>query len=301
MKLGVKIGKLKLPTPIVCASGTFGYGTELGGLVNQKNIGAITTKTITLIPRAGNPPPRIYESDLGVINSVGLENPGLDGFLKDIAPALARLKTKIIVSVGGFSVREYKEIVKRLGNRQFVAAIELNLSCPNLQLKQIVSQNRKATYGVVKAVRRLTKKTLIVKVTPEVSDIVSIAKAAHDSGADAIALVNTFYALRINIETKKSYLGSIYGGYSGKAIKPLSLYRTWLLYRKLNIPLIAGGGIENARDAIEFILAGASAVSLGTVNLVYPNSAQRITQGIKEYMKRKRIADISKLRGNFHG
>lgn len=296
MNLAVKLNNLRLPTPVICASGTFGYGEELKGLVNFKNIGAITTKTITPDPRAGNPPPRIYETEYGVINSIGLENPGLKGFLEDKLPALLKLPAKSIASIGGFSQEDYEEIVRKLENKN-IEAIEVNLSCPNIKMKKMFSQNKELTYGLVKSLRLLTRKTLIIKITPEIDDVVEIAKAAKDAGADALSLVNTFFALSINIETKKPNLGSVYGGLSSRAIKPLALYKVWQVAKNIDVPIIGGGGIENASDAIEFILAGATAISIGTVNLVYPDRATDIVKGIKDYMKRKKINDINELKG----
>jgi dihydroorotate dehydrogenase (NAD+) catalytic subunit len=297
MNVTVKLGTLKLKTPIICASGTFGYGGELKGLVDFKNIGAIVGKTITLEPRAGNPDPRIYEAEYGVLNSVGLENPGLEGFIKEKLLLMSKLATRRIVSIGGFSLEEYETCVKKLENESGIDAFEINLSCPNIRLKKIVSQDAVATRQVVKALRILTERPLFIKITPEVTDIAQIAKAAQEAGADAISLVNTFFSMSINIETRKPRLGNIFGGYSGRAIKPLALYRTWQVAQSVKIPIIAGGGIESASDAIEFILAGATAVSLGTINLVYPNIAKDILKGIKEYLKRKRIDDINTLRG----
>jgi dihydroorotate dehydrogenase (NAD+) catalytic subunit len=297
MNLAVKLNNLQLPTPVICASGTFGYADELKGLVNFKNIGAVTTKTITPEARAGNPPPRIYETEYGVINSIGLENPGLEGFLQEKLPSLMKLPVKSIVSVGGFSQEDYEGIITRLEAKKEIEALEINLSCPNIKMKKMFSQNKEATHSLVKSLRALTKKTLIIKITPEIDDVVEIAKAAQEAGADALSLVNTFFALSINIETKKPHLGSVYGGYSARAIKPLALYKVWQVARNLDIPIIGGGGIENASDAIEFILAGATAVSIGTINLVYPNSATDIVKGLKDYMKRKKISDINELRG----
>jgi dihydroorotate dehydrogenase (NAD+) catalytic subunit len=301
INMNINLGGLKLTTPIVCASGTFGFGEELKGMTNFNHIGAITTKTITLKPRAGNPPPRIYETECGVLNSVGLENPGLDGFIKEKLPLIRGLKTKCIVSVGGFSTTEYKTIVKSLNQRQGIDAIELNLSCPNLQLKKLVSQSPKATYQLIKSLRKLTKKPLFAKITPEVTDIVKVARAAKDAGVDAIALVNTFFSMAIDIDTQKPVLGNIYGGYSGKAIKPMSLYRVWKVSQDVKIPIIGGGGIDTWRDAVEFILAGAKAVSIGTVNLTYPNKAKDISQGIKGYLSKKKIKDIKGMQGALNG
>lgn len=293
--LKVRIGNLELDIPIVAASGTFGFGQELKGLVDFKYIGAIITKTITKNPRAGNYPPRIYETEYGVINSVGLENPGLDGFIKDKLPELDKLATKYIVSVGGFFLEEYEYMVRKLNKYKTIKALEINLSCPNLKLKKMISQSKSLTSSLIKSLRKLTKKTLIVKITPEVTDMVDIAKAVELAGADAISLVNTFLAMAINIDTRKPYLGNGYGGYSGKAIKPLSLYRVWKVANQVNIPIIGGGGIEDAKDAIEFFLAGAGVVSLGTINLVYPNQAKLIATGIQDYLIKHKITDIKKI------
>jgi dihydroorotate dehydrogenase (NAD+) catalytic subunit len=297
MNLAIKIGNFGLKTPVICASGTFGYGEELKELVDFKNIGAITTKTITLQPREGNPAPRIYETEYGVINSIGLENPGLDEFLEEKLPKLIKLPVQFIVSVGGFSQEDYEETIRRLEDKKEIEAFEVNLSCPNIKMKKMFSQNKELTYNLVKSLKAITKKTLIIKITPEIDNIVEIAKSAESAGADALSVVNTFFAMAINIETKKPYLGSGYGGYSGRAIKPLALYKVWQVAKNVSIPVVGGGGIENASDAIEFILAGATAISLGTVNLVYPNKASDIIKGIKDYMKRKKIDDICKLKG----
>ena len=189
-----------------------------------------------------------------------------------------------------------KRVWNRLEDKE-IETLEINLSCPNIKMKKMFSQNSELTYNLVKSLRALTRKTLIVKITPEVDDVVEIAKAASDAGADALSLVNTFFALSINIETKKPFLGSIYGGYSSRAIKPLALYKVWQVYKNVDIPIIGGGGIENTNDAIEFFLAGATAISIGTINLVYPNRATDIVKGLKDYMKRKKINDINKLRG----
>lgn len=295
--LKVKLGKLTLRNPIVCASGTFGFGEELKGLANFKNIGAVITKTITLKPRVGNPPPRIFEAEYGVINSVGLENPGLDAFINEKLPKIRNLGTKIIVSVGGFSSSEYKKVVAALDSKNEVDAFEINLSCPNLKLKKLISQDAAATYNLTKTLRKLTAKPLFIKITPEVTDIVKIAKAIKRAGADAVSLVNTFFSMVIDIESKKPYLGSIYGGYSGRAIKPLALYRVWKVAQDVKIPIIGGGGIETAQDAIEFMLAGASAVSVGTINLAYPNQSEGILKGIAQYLRRKKIDNVNKLKG----
>lgn len=297
MSFVTNIGKLVLETPIVCASGTFGFGYELRKLVDFETIGAFVTKTITLHPQAGNPPPRIIELDCGVLNSIGLQNPGLEVFIRDILPQLRGLNSKCIVSVGGEDLDEYVEVVKRLNSVKTIRAFEINLSCPNLKLKRMISQTPKVTYKIVKILRELTEKVLIVKVTGEVEDIVKIAKVVKEAGADGISLVNTFLGMGIDVRTRRPYLGHVCGGYSGKGIKPLSLYRVWKVAKKVDIPIIGGGGIMSAYDAIEFFLAGAQVISIGTANLVDPCFAKSLMKDIVQYMQENKIDDIKDLRG----
>jgi len=298
-KIKVNIGKLTLKTPVVCASGTFGFGSELKGLADFSSIGAVVTKTITLAPRAGNPPPRIYEAGHGVINAVGLENPGLDGFLKEKLPLVKKLKTTAIISIGGFTDEEYEALAEAL-NKEDIAAIEANFSCPNLKEKRPIAQDEGHIFALTKKLRALTKKPLWIKLTPEVSDISLTAQAAAAGGADAITLVNTYFAMAINIETQRPFLGNVTGGYSGPAIKPMAVYKVWRAARAVNIPVIGGGGIETAFDAIEFLLAGAKAVSVGTQNMIEPNCAQAITKGIEDYLKRKKIDSVETLSGKLN-
>ncbi|RKY33730.1 MAG: dihydroorotate dehydrogenase [Candidatus Omnitrophota bacterium] len=297
MNLGVKIGKLQLKYPIVTASGTFGFGEELSSLVDFSSLGALVTKTITLKSRRGNPPPRIREVECGVLNSIGLDNPGVEGFLKNKLPKIKKLGVPFIVSVGGYSPSEYVEVVKVLDRVKGIKAIEINLSCPNLRQKKMFSQSARLTFKITDSLRRITKKTLIVKLTGEVEDIRKIAKSAEYGGADALSLVNTFFAMGVDVDTKKPFLGRVYGGYSGKGIKPLSLYRVWECAKVVKIPIIGGGGIDNYRDAIEFFLVGAKVISLGTINLVNPNAAKSILNGIIKYMQKNKIKDINELVG----
>ncbi|MCD6228894.1 MAG: dihydroorotate dehydrogenase [Candidatus Omnitrophica bacterium] len=297
MNLEVKIGKLQLKYPIVTASGTFGFGEELSSLVDFSSLGALVTKTITLKSRRGNPPPRIREVECGVLNSIGLDNPGVEGFLKNKLPKIKKLGIPFIVSVGGYSLSEYVEVVKVLDRVKGIKAIEINLSCPNLRQKKMFSQSARLTFKITNSLRRITKKTLIVKLTGEVEDIRKIAKSAEYGGADALSLVNTFFAMGVDVDTKKPFLGRIYGGYSGKGIKPLSLYRVWECAKVVKIPIIGGGGIDNYRDAIEFFLVGAKVISLGTINLVNPNAAKSILNGIIKYMQKNKIKDINELVG----
>lgn len=295
--LSVKIGKLRLKTPFVCASGTFGYGAELKGLADFNSIGAFVTKTITLNPREGNIPPRIVEIECGVLNSIGLENQGVEEFIKEKLPQILKLNTPFLVSIGSQDIEGYKKLLRRLDNEKAVNAIEVNLSCPNLKLKKMISQSAKYTYKLVKALREMTQKTLVVKVTGEVEDIVKIARAVCEAGADGISLVNTFYGLAFDITERKPYLGNVYGGYSGKGIKPLSLYRVWQAAQHVDIPIIGGGGVFSANDAVEFILAGAHAVSVGTATFTNPCVTKEMSKGLTAYMRSQKVTRIDQLRG----
>ena len=296
--LEVKIGKLKLKNPVMVASGTFGYGVEFEGLSNIKGLGAIVTKTITLHAKAGNTPPRVTETPSGMLNSIGLQNPGIDRFLKEKLPSLKKFKIPVIVSIGGESLKEYKKLAEKLDSVDEIIGIEINISCPNISTSEIIAQNKKLTGKVVGVVRGATRKTIITKLSPNVTDIVSIAKAAENAGSDAVSLINTISGMAVDIEKKESKLGAITGGLSGPAIKPIALLMIWKVYNKLKIPVIGMGGIMDWKDAVEFTLCGATAVSVGTANFVNPNAAAEIVRGIKKYLQEKKIKDIKSLIGN---
>ena len=299
--LSVEIGKLKLKNPLIAASGTFGYAQEFQDLLDLRKIGAIITKTITLSPRKGNPPPRTVETPSGMLNSIGLENPGIDIFLKEKLPFLKRMATPIIVSIMAENIDGFKELAKILDKTKEVMAIELNLSCPNIthatNNTKLIAQDPKATYEAVEAVRSQTHKTLIAKLSPNVTDITEIARVAISAGADALSLINTFFAMAIDIKTKSPALGSATGGLSGPAIKPIALYMVWQLYKEIKSPIIACGGIMTAQDAIEFMLAGANAVAVGTANFINPRVTIEIIEGLKAYLIKNKIKDIKILRG----
>ncbi|HEC70060.1 MAG TPA: dihydroorotate dehydrogenase [Candidatus Omnitrophica bacterium] len=294
--LKVKIKSLQLRSPLILCSGTAGFGLELKPYLDFKYVGALITKTITLNKREGNPPPRIAEAPSGVINSIGLENPGLWGFLTQW-PEIKKLPTEIIISIYGEDKREYELIFKEFNKIKEVKAVEVNLSCPNLR-KKIVSQDKKKSFSLVRYLRKLTKKILIVKLSPEVSDIVEIAKSVLKAGADVLSLTNTFSALKIDIDKRKPFLGNIFGGLSGPAIKPLVLYRVYKVYQALRCPIIASGGVLNYKDALEFILAGAVGIGLGTANLIEPDSAEIIFKDLLSYMKKNKISSLKTLVGN---
>jgi len=295
MNTSVKIGKLKLKNPVMVASGTFGVEHEQ--FMDLNRLGALVLKTVTLTARAGNPPPRIVETAAGMLNAIGLENNGIDDFIKNKLPRLDKIKTPVIVSIAGESDAEYVKLAERLDGIKKVDGLELNLSCPNIQGAGMIAQDAQATYEVVAKVRKATRRTIIAKLSPNVTDITVIAKAAEDAGADALSLVNTFIGMSVDIENKRPRLGNVTGGLSGPAIKPLALRMVWETYRKVTIPIIGIGGIMDCTDALEFILCGAAAVQVGTANLVHPAAAVEIIQGIEKFLKVNRVADINSLRG----
>ena len=295
--LGVNIGKMKLKNPVMAASGTFGYAKEFEKLVNLKSIGAIITKTITLNPRTGNPMPRICETAAGMLNSIGLQNEGFDNFIKEKLPYLSKIGTPVIISISGNNIDEFFILAKRLDKIKSISGIELNISCPNINCEGLVAQDAKETYEVVKAVRKITGKTIITKLSPNVTDIVKIAKAAENAGSDAISLVNTFLGMAIDIETRKSRLGNITGGLSGPCIKPIALRMVYEVSRNIDIPVMGIGGIMNASDAVEFMIAGASLIQVGTANFIEPGVCGKIIKGIEEYLRKHKIEKIEELIG----
>ena len=298
--LSVKLGKLKLKNPVLVASGTFGYGKELKDLVSPSKLGAVVTKTITQLPRQGNSMPRTVETPSGLLNSIGLENQGIDQFLERKIPFLNKLSTQVIVSISGQCLKEFRYLVKVLDKQAAVDAIELNISCPNLEKPSgagLIAQDAKAAYKLVKAVRRLTKKTLVTKLSPNVTDIVEIAQAVNDAGSDVLSLINTLYGMSINLNKRKPSLANIFGGLSGPAIKPVALYMVYRVASKVKLPIIGMGGIMNTQDALEFLLAGATAVAVGTANFVNPKAASEIIEGINKYLLCNKIKSVKQLTG----
>lgn len=296
--LAVKIGKLRLKNPVMVASGT--WGAEYMELADADRLGALVLKTITLNKRIGNPPPRIAETASGMLNSIGLENKGLEDFLDNKLPLFRRVKTAVIVSISGDGEAEFKELARSLSKVDRVDALELNLSCPNIRYgvnEGAIAHNEKLTYGVVKAVRKVTGLTVIAKLSPNVTDIVQIAKAAESAGADAVALTNTFIGMAVDIETRRPKLGNVIGGLSGPAIKPLALRAVWQAYKGIGIPIVGIGGIVDHKDAIEFMLCGAGSVQFGTANFVEPGACVAAVGGIEAYMKRHGITKIKSLVG----
>jgi dihydroorotate dehydrogenase (NAD+) catalytic subunit len=300
-KLNVEIGPLKLKNPVMVASGTFGYGREFREYVDPDALGAVVTKTITKYRRDGNRPPRIYETVGGMLNSIGLQNEGLKDFIENRLKDYKDLRTKLIVSVGGETDAEFVDIVKSLSVFKEVSAFELNISCPNIEYKdKIFAQDEKLTFQLVSDVRKATTLPLIVKLSPNVCDITGIAHAAQEAGADAISLINTLIGMAIDAETRYSVLGNITGGLSGPAIKPIALRMVWQVHNKVSLPVIGMGGIMNAADALEFILAGATAVAVGTANFVNPRASLEVIDGIAAYLVKHNYKSVTELIGSLN-
>jgi dihydroorotate dehydrogenase (NAD+) catalytic subunit len=284
----VNIGTLSLKNPVLVSSGTFGYGREFEDFIDLNKLGGIITKAITPKPRAGNPPPRIIETPAGVLNAIGLENCGLDAFINDKLPYLKKLDTAIIVNVAGACESDYVEVVSSLSQAIGVDAFEINISCPNVKQGGIEFGTDAGRAGeLVAKLRSATKMPLIIKLSPNVADVCEVAKGAEAAGANAFSLVNTYRGMAIDITKERPALGNKIGGLSGPAIKPLALYQVWKLYQSTDLPIIGMGGIMNHIDAIEFIYAGASAVSVGTANFIDPATSVKIIEGLYSWLADK--------------
>lgn len=299
LNLETTIGKIKLKNPVLVASGTFGHAKEFERFIDLKKLGGIVTKTITLKPRLGNPPPRIVETPAGMLNAIGLQNPGVDKFIEEKLPYLRKIGVPIIVSVMGHSVEEFVSVVQTLEKTDGIDGYEMNLSCPNVAYSGAMFAHDAAMIEeVVSAVRKRSVKTLIAKLGPDVSDIPRMAKAAERAGADAVSLINTFIAMVINVKTRKPVLGNKTGGLSGPCIRPIAVRMTWEAARAVKIPVIGIGGIMTANDALEFLIAGASAVQVGTANFLNPAASTEILEGIQAFMKREKMKNINEIIGS---
>lgn len=297
MNLAVKIGSLHLKNPVMGASGTFGFGREYVDFLDVNEIGAIVTKGVTPLPRSGNPGVRIAETPSGMLNCIGLENPGVEVFINEILPEIKKYDTAVIVNISAGTVEEYAKMAYLL-DIDGVDALEVNISCPNVKEGGIVfGTDPKAAAAVTHAVKTHTSKTVIVKLSPNVTDIVTMAKAVEEAGADAISMINTLTGMVIDVNTRKPLLGNITGGLSGPAVKPIAVRMVWQVAKAVNIPIIGMGGITCAEDAIEFMLAGASAVAVGAYNFVEPAALKTIADGIAEYMQKHGIEDVNELVG----
>ncbi|MDD2511711.1 MAG: dihydroorotate dehydrogenase [Proteiniphilum sp.] len=297
-RLEVTIGGLQLRNPVMTASGTFGYGTEYTDFMDLNRLGGMIVKGTTLEPRQGNDYPRMAETPSGMLNAVGLQNKGVDYFVEHLYPVIKEYDTHIIVNVSGSTVEDYVACTEKLAGLEKIPAIELNISCPNVKEGGMAFGTTCASAArVTHAVRQVYPGTLIVKLSPNVTDIAEIARSVEAEGADAVSLVNTFLGMAIDVERRKPKLSTVTGGLSGPCIKPIAVRMVWQVYHAVGIPVIGMGGICNWQDAIEFILAGATAIQVGTCNFVDPAVTVKIVRGIREYMERHGIASVSELVG----
>ncbi len=295
----VDIGGVVLKNPVMTASGTFGYGLEFSGLVDLNRLGAIVVKGLSLKPSKGNPPPRIVETPCGMLNAIGLENVGLESFVKDKLPYLQDYHTPIFVNIYGKTIEEYAKLAEALNDVEQVAGIEVNISCPNVKSGGMAfGAYPESAAEVVGAVRKKTSKLLMVKLSPNVTDIVQIAKSVENEGADAVSLINTITGMVIDIETRRPKLANITGGLSGPAIKPVALRMVWQAARVVKIPVIGIGGIMTPQDALEFLIAGAVAVQVGTANFIDPGTTIKIIDGIEAFLMERKIKGIADITGS---
>lgn len=298
VKLDFNIGKLHFKNPVLTASGTFGFGTEFDDFIDVSSLGGIVVKGTTLEPREGNKYPRMAETPSGMLNSVGLQNKGIDYFEKNIYPRISGYDTNIIVNVNGSYIEDYVQLASRLDKLEKIPAIELNISCPNVKMGGMAfGTNLDSAREVTKAVRNAYSRVLIVKLSPNVTNIVDFARVVEEEGADSVSLINTLLGMAIDVNKMKPSLATITGGLSGPAVKPVALRMVWQVAKSVKIPVIGMGGIMTANDAIEFFLAGATAIQVGTANFVDPQASVKILEGIEEYMLRKGFTDIMDLVG----
>lgn len=294
----VCIGSLELENPVMTASGTFGYGEEFDSLVNLHRLGAIIAKGISLLPMQGNPPPRIAETACGMLNAIGLENVGLERFLTEKLTFLKGIETPLIVNILGDTIEDYEQLAKRLDDEEKVAAVEVNISCPNVKQGGVAfGTDPGMAHAVTKAVCRNFSRPVIVKLSPNVTDIVMIGRAVEEAGADGLSLINTVLGMAIDIESCKPKLANTFGGLSGPAIKPIALRMVWQVAAGVSIPVIGIGGISTPEDAIEFFLAGATAIQVGTANFINPQATEEIIDGIELYLNKNGIASIEDIIG----
>ncbi|MBQ9386842.1 MAG: dihydroorotate dehydrogenase [Bacteroidaceae bacterium] len=298
VQLNTKIGSLELKNPVMTASGTFGYGTEYADFMDISRLGAIIVKGTTLNPRQGNPYPRMAETPSGMLNAVGLQNKGVDYFVDNIYPEVRKIQTAIIVNVSGSCIDDYVQTASIINTLDDIPAIELNISCPNVkQGGMAFGVKPESAAQVVSAVRKVYNKTLIVKLSPNVTDITEIARAVEGAGADSVSLINTMLGMAIDAEKRRPILSTITGGMSGPAVKPVALRMVWQTAKAVKIPVIGLGGICSATDAVEFLLAGASAVQIGTANFIDPSISEKVIDGIEDYLQRHGFNSVQDIIG----
>lgn len=298
VNLEVNIGGLKLANPVLTASGTFGYGEEFADFIDLDRLGGYIVKGTTLEPREGNDYPRMVETPSGMLNAVGLQNKGVDYFIEHIYPRIKHYRSKMVVNVSGARVADYVAVCERLAPLEGVSAVEVNISCPNVkQGGMAFGTTCEGAAEVTKAVRRAYPGTLIIKLSPNVTDIVSIAKAVEAEGADSVSLINTLMGMAVDVERQRPYLSTVTGGLSGAAVRPVAVRMVWQVAKAVGIPVIGLGGIMNGRDAMEFILAGASAVEIGTANFIDPAVTMKVIDYMEDYCQRHGVTDIKELIG----
>lgn len=299
--ISTDLGGIKLDNPVCAASGTFGYGREYEPYVDISQIGAVIVKGTTLEPRAGNPPPRIIETASGMLNAIGLENPGINEFLNTHLPYLRENNVTVIANIAGNTIEEYAAIAEMIEGNPGVAGIELNISCPNVKQGGLqFGTDPQMVYEVVKAVKEKTTLPVMPKLSPNVTDIVEIARASEAGGADALSMINTLMGMAVDINTRKPFLANIFGGLSGPAIKPVALRMIYQVYREVKLPILGGGGIVNYRDALEFLMVGATAISVGTGIFINPQLTEEIVSNLLHYMQENNVASLSELVGAAH-
>ena len=298
VNLGFSIGDLEFKNPVLTASGTFGYGSEFDDFFDVSRLGGIILKGTTLEPREGNPYPRMAETPSGMLNSVGLQNKGIDYFEKSIYPRVAKYDTNVIININGSYIDDYVALAERINKLDKIPAVELNISCPNVRMGGMAfGTNLDSTREVTRAVRAVCNKKLIVKLSPNVTNIVDFALIAEEEGADSVSLINTILAMSVDVKHMKPALSTITGGLSGAAIKPVALRMVWQVAKSVKIPVIGIGGIMNAHDALEFLLAGATAVQVGTASFIDPLTSVKIVDGIRNYLEDKGFSDIKEIVG----
>lgn len=298
MNLSVNIAGVTFKNPVTVASGTFGHGEKYYALEEVQKLGAIVPKTVTRFAQEGNPPVRICETPSGMLNAIGIENPGIELFIRNKLPVLRKIGVPLLISILGHTPEQFEEIVDQLNQADGIAMLELNLSCPNLKHKTLVAQDPQATCQLLGRIKKISRYPVTAKLSPNVTDIREIAKAAEDGGADAVSMVNTFTAMVIDTRTRRSKLGNFTGGLSGPAIRPIAVYMTYQVAQTVKIPVIAMGGIMTADDALQFLMAGATMVAVGTANFINPRAPLEVLNGIEEYMKLHKIDDINQLIGS---
>ena len=297
--LGVELGRLKLRNPVIAASGTFGYGEEYAGIVPLKRLGGLVTKGLSLEPRKGNPPPRLAETPSGMLNAIGLENVGVEAFVREKMGFLRRAGCAVLVNFFGSAEEEYAETARRLSDVEGIAGLEANISCPNLKSGgAIFATEPKSVYQVVSKIRQATSSFLFVKLSPNVADIAKIAVAAEEAGADAVSLINTLTGMAIDVKTRSPVLANVTGGLSGPAVKPVGLRMVWQAARAVRIPVVGIGGIATAEDALEYLIAGATAVQVGSAHFNDPRASLKIIDGIRNYLQANGLPGVQPLIGS---